>query len=887
MENDLYFFICCIFNNKEAKENDFILSGNQNEKIECILSSEIKKSEYYKYIKIFKISKLSKLSKNEYYFKNYINDIYNITFDDKKNRTFIFDVNLRKANKYLSNIAKEDIAQHILSYEQKLDYFIQALEQNKETDKINELYKDTIKIFFDKKSFSLLISLFIKIYQNKDLCTLLLNKFKEINSNQKDNYKAMDRINDLKKYVSKFNEIESEAKQLIDKNNYDIIEFYGVILAYLNYYDYNNFLLVSDKLYKENPEALYEILLVYYSHILNPINQKIDFLEKFINYTIINKELSIFRIALNYVKDLEIFIYLIEKIKEIYIKKYVTDDSGSKYEYIIEVDGNRKLENKQKSKIIQYIESINNFSFEKNKFFVHFSSNFWIYILKSYNEPKKDNIYFCFKLREAFKKYYELVIKIFKQEKISSIMNETTIYFNRDEFDFVLNRMINEFIQNNNSLSDIEKLKLIVKYNQNFIEKKYSKMEVNSILDYLNFNHIDNFLIEYYRGINFEIIFKDNINEYISKIISKIKTISDLSIIKLINFENVDNKEIILKYLNNIFDNIIIKEIDSLNGTKLDEVLKIIANLTIIYFSYANKENRFEFIENRINKLCKNLVSLIYIDIFKLIIQNEEEKNVNFKDMEKFIIKKFTDEVENNNDIDNIIYLLDYLEEQFKNKTEKIIDEFLEELLEKNSFAKREFFSRNKNIKISLFIKLYEKGKIQKNNIKHFKNTLKLLKNIEKDIKRNITKKTLDEFMLNDESIIKGRFGLIKMINEEFNPSSEFELLKQKNIEINNGIKKLKYIRDNIIIYHKFTYRDIIKKIENIFKTYSILNIDENIKGINGLMKECEKLKFLADKINKVKNFSLFNAIFENKSEKDEIAKFNLINDKFEEIRIK
>ena len=257
--------------------------------------------------------------------------------------------------------------------------------------------------------------------------------------------------------------------------------------------------------------------------------------------------------------------------------------------------------------------------------------------------------------------------------------------------------------------------------------------------------------------------------------------------------------------------------------------------------------------------------------------------------MEKFIIKKFTDEVENNNDIDSIINLLDYLEEQFKNKkekNEKIMDEFLEELLEKNSFAKREFFSRNKNIKISLFIKLYEKRKIQKNNIKHFKNTLKLLKNIEKDIKRNITKKTLDEFMLNDESIIKGRFGLIKMINEEFNPSSEFELLKQKNIEINNGIKKLKYIRDNIIIYHKFTYRDIIKKIENIFKTYSKLNIDEYIKGINGLMKECEKLKFLADKINKVKNFSLFNAIFENKSEKDEIAKFNLIYDKFEEIRI-
>ena len=881
MENYLYFYIHYIIYDKEEKDSDFIFLKYHNKKPECILSSEIKEGKYYKYNKIFKISKLAK---NKYYFELEINkNKYIISFDNKKDKTFIFEVNLEVEKKIIS-IARK-INSNNLTYAEILDYFEQALQQNKENDKINELYKDTLEsLFSNKKSFFLLIALFIKIYQKKDLCILLLNKFRQINISQRENYEYMDRIIVLNKYVSKILEIESEAEQLIVKNNYDIIEYYGVILSYLNYYDYKNFLLIVDKLYNEKPEALYGILLIYFSNFSNPINQKMDFLEKFLNYTIMNKEFSIFKIALDHIEDLEIFVCLIEKYKEKYVERYKSDNSKNQYVYIIEVNEKRKLkklkdsddeknienENKQTFKIIQYIESINNYSLQNNTFFVYFSNNFWKYLLHFYYEPKIYNIRFCFKLREAFIKYYKLVITIFDKKKLS-IKTNATKYFEVDEFTIILNRIIMEFIQNNKSLSDIEKLKLIFEYNPYYIEDKYSNFVNISILDFLDFNNIDDFFIEYYRGKNFEIIFKYDINGYISKIMSKIKTISDFDIIKLINFENFDNKDIILKYLNDKFDNIIIKEIDSLTGTKLKKALKVIAKLAIIHFYYEKKENKFDFIENKINKLSKKLVDLIYTEILK---DKAEEKNENFENLRIYFYKKFMDEF---NDIEKISNMIDSFEENKK-------IEFLKELLQKISFTKEEFFLSDKNIKILLLINLYEKGTINNNNIKYFESTIELLENVYRDIEGNITKKTLDEFLLNENSVIIRKLEIIKLINEDFNPNVEFELLKNKNIEINNGIKKLQYIRDNIIIYHKNGYEDIIKKLENIFKAYSKLNIEENIRKLNELMKECEKLEMLVDKINKVKNFLLFRVIFEMGTKINEVSNFNYACDKLEEI---
>jgi hypothetical protein len=43
-------------------------------------------------------------------------------------------------------------------------------------------------------------------------------------------------------------------------------------------------LLIVEKLFAEKPEVLYEILLIYFSNFLNPINQNFDFFVKFFDY---------------------------------------------------------------------------------------------------------------------------------------------------------------------------------------------------------------------------------------------------------------------------------------------------------------------------------------------------------------------------------------------------------------------------------------------------------------------------------------------------------------------------------------------------------------------------------------------------------------------------
>ena len=81
----------------------------------------------------------------------------------------------------------------------------------------------------------------------------LLEKFKEMNINQKYDENNMDRESFLEKYMKIFNKIISETGNY----NYDIVEFYGVILCYLNFYDYDNFSNIINELFKSKTEDLF------------------------------------------------------------------------------------------------------------------------------------------------------------------------------------------------------------------------------------------------------------------------------------------------------------------------------------------------------------------------------------------------------------------------------------------------------------------------------------------------------------------------------------------------------------------------------------------------------------------------------------------------------
>ena len=316
----LFFFITYSRKQKEnPKEIEFVVPKENELKPLNIYQEEIFRSPYYIYNKIFKVSKAANKGhkKNNYFFEFHIDEEKYLISFDSKGSTFIYDVSLEVGKRIL------DITTPIRQnkdYYQKMECFIKAL---KDEGVFNEFFAETIKIYSIKKGFTFLIMLFLEIYQKindlkKDIFPNLLEVFKKINENPKDNAKNMDRIPLLKDQNSKFLSIQSSANKIIEQNNLNFIEFYGILLSYFNYYDYENFMKIVNELYEEKNKRnyLFEIMLIYDTHFFNKINiQNNDFYDMFIKYSI-DKDFTIFSKGLNYIPNIETYIEIIEVNKK-------------------------------------------------------------------------------------------------------------------------------------------------------------------------------------------------------------------------------------------------------------------------------------------------------------------------------------------------------------------------------------------------------------------------------------------------------------------------------------------------------------------------------------------------------------------------------------------
>jgi hypothetical protein len=252
-----------------------------------------------------------------------------------------------------------------------------------------------------------MISLFIKLFNKKNLCIKLINEFYKISINKK-NAKNLYRKESLNNYISTFSNISSEADNLIHNNGYDAIQFYGIILCYLNYCDYDNFKKYFIKLYRDEYKVLYEILLTYDSNLLNPIVQDLDFFVKFIEYTTqSNRKFDAFENVLNYILDTETFIVAIDKTKEKIVRKYKNYFRTIKIK--VDLVLNKREKGEEMDAIIPSIESIINFSKEMRILLIYFTSIFWRNILKHYNNSNVYCINICYRLREIFINYNYLV----------------------------------------------------------------------------------------------------------------------------------------------------------------------------------------------------------------------------------------------------------------------------------------------------------------------------------------------------------------------------------------------------------------------------------------------------------------------------------------------
>ena len=867
-EKEIFFIILYQRKQKESK-NDLVFSKksdiipiniliHENEE-----GKEDKKSYFYK--KVFKFKNIQDTSSKKTIKYNLDfnigKDNYIVSFENKDN-SFIYDVELKKGNKFLQNIAKENINQKVIEYYDKLDIFLETLKKNKEEDKIDRLFEETIELYSKKKDFSFLISLFVQIYNKKSLCSLLIDKFYDMNIKLTENEKStdnLDRNKNLEQYNSYFSQLISESDNLI--KDYDPIKFNAIILCYLNYYDYKNFLIYMKKLYTENWEVLYEILVIYFVHFLKPIEQNFDFFVKFISHIILKRDFSHFKIGLNFIIDTETFISVIEKTKEEIINKYAKNDFKP-----ITLKASLTLKKEDKIKemdelIIPAIDKIINFSKKQKVLLIYFSSNYWINLLKNFNEPNPESIDICFKLREIFIKYNNLVNDLFKNEKKNDIKKDINKYFEIDEFAFILDKNIRKYIETNKELSNSEILGYIQNYNPYYKEDKYAHKRETYIFDYVNFENNDDQqfkqFIDTFKNLKFEIIFKDNITEFLNKMVSKITNIYTFdTIMELININGINSKvDDFLGMLKDKYEYVIKKEVESLTGVQLKEAVKVIAKFVDLIF--INENNNY-FIENKINKLDKKISPLIYNELMRRC------KGDKYKNMKNFIFKQFLNKIDN---INNIIDLIDSLGKDDETA-------FLKELMKKCKFTKEEFYTSNDNTKILLLCELYEKGKI-KNEGNIYGELETILTAIFKDMDGEININKLNEFFDNKKEVVIKRLGLIKFLMQDFNPGEQYSKLKKIIEDIKIDIAELTYIKNALTVFHRVTYKKEIKDIINIIRRLEDGKIkDYNNQEIKGPIGTLKKQKIIAEKVNSVKDFLLFKVIYETSHGNDQEKRF-------------
>ena len=115
---------------------------------------------------------------------------------------------------------------------------------------------------------------------------------------------------------------------------------------------------------------------------------------------------------------------------------------------------------------------------------------------------------------------------------------------------------------------------------------------------------------------------------------------------------------------------------------KLTNANKIVAKIALVNYNYEIKEKKFNFIKDRIKKLNEDIIPLIYGEITKIYLgkvkKGKEESELeeiikdddsNYEEIIEYIFNKFTNNLNDMKDVNNIINLLDGLEQ--KNRTEK------------------------------------------------------------------------------------------------------------------------------------------------------------------------------------------------------------------------
>ena len=272
------------------------------------------------------------------------------------NKTFIYEPKLTNMGGFYGT--KKVIPQDTLSFSEKMNIFYSAITKEDENEEsLSSLYKDSIALYGKNPTFEFLINLFVKVYNNLDICKLLLKEFK--NNLKKESQKNEINNENIQKFKDTFQEICDKSENKI-KENLDIItDYYGLILCYLNNYNFPKFSEIVKHLYAQDSTILFQILLTYKSYFKKDIKVDEKLLDEFIEYTAGKTYNELTESGLIYLKNLKLFLKIINKNKEklIDIENFKPIQSTNHLE--------NKIAQKDLNEIIELLNDIMEFSNEK------------------------------------------------------------------------------------------------------------------------------------------------------------------------------------------------------------------------------------------------------------------------------------------------------------------------------------------------------------------------------------------------------------------------------------------------------------------------------------------------------------------------------------------
>lgn len=815
---------------------------------------------------------------------------FDYNYAEKKEVCFIYDLKLY----YRKGFGNEKLIAQNLDYTQKMNFFAEFLKQSQQEKRMDDLYIDSIELYSKHPIFQFLIDIFIKIYDNKNVCPSLIKEFKNFNDELTSKLndpksRFIDFKDSLKDHINKFKSIIGQSKKLIESNSYNFIEFYGLIFSYLNHYDYEIFMKLFSDLDKsnENKSNLFEILLIYKHFFRNTIKLEKNFLEKFIAYSAESSETNktneknknndkkyYFRFiekALPYINDINIYLHIINKNKE----KIVLIQNFQAIE-ILKFDNYAINFNQFKNDFNEILE----FSKNKNLLIVYFNNNFWSRLINSYDEAtEKNNIIICKEIRKMFEDYYILIEEICT---IKTIKKEAKEFKERDEISNILDSIIINYINNKSDIENDEIINLLIEYDPYYNLENNKESYINKrnpiILEKLNLEKMDNDFIEFYKSKKFEKIFEQQIDDYMLIFNSKIENFSHFRILlNLFDINNIDSKKGDFIGLLEQKYNSLVNKIPNLTNESIKEKesKELIDNLSILlHFFY--KESGLESFKKKINILNQHiLIVQLYIKLYQ-IPSNDE--NIEVK---SYIRNNFIKNIKEAQ-LKNVINFINNLgDEDYLNIMDKLGENY--------SIKENDFYSSEKSIKIQLLSNLKENSLLKNEKNNYLLQTKEILEKIYKKIDgNNLSIEQLNNLISNNkdkEEIIK-KLDLLNLTNNKIAPKFLFNKLNTYQKQISDDIKILEENKSALETYHNTKHKNDIDSIKEMIKSLKEGKIKDYLKKKVSI----GKLKDLESKVKKIKevmNDSLFKIIYSsslvNKSEED--SRFDSAYEKYNEIK--